>query len=203
MRLIRFLFHRPRTSTHCIPNSRDATKQARSKSCEISSVITATRKGEDHAGVLASSAAKIFGTLRQATSSHQCTGANQKIASRPTWHHRTPETSSTDVPDCHSVSKPLRKYGGSVCESNAPLTSKMPIAGFEDRESHRTPFASASGFTTAAIVNSRSYGRWRITLARHNSFAEFLIDCPGSPVYGQSHVLICSARRIHQPSPRG
>ena len=35
------------------------------------------------------------------------------------------------------------KFGGSVCESNAPLTSKMPIAGFEDRESHRTPFASA------------------------------------------------------------
>jgi hypothetical protein len=30
-----------------------------------------------------------------------------------------------------------------VCESNAPSTSKMPIAGFEDRESHRTPFASA------------------------------------------------------------
>jgi hypothetical protein len=30
-----------------------------------------------------------------------------------------------------------------VCESNAPLTSEMPIAGFEDRESHRTPFASA------------------------------------------------------------
>jgi hypothetical protein len=30
-----------------------------------------------------------------------------------------------------------------VCESNAPLTSKTPIAGFEDRESHRTPFASA------------------------------------------------------------
>ena len=37
------------------------------------------------------------------------------------------------------------EIGGSVCESNAPLTSKMPIAGFEDRESHRTPFASAAG----------------------------------------------------------
>ena len=34
--------------------------------------------------------------------------------------------------------------GGSVCESNAPLTSKTPIAGFEDRESHRTPFASSN-----------------------------------------------------------
>jgi hypothetical protein len=32
-----------------------------------------------------------------------------------------------------------------VCESNAPLTSKTPIAGFEDRESHRTPFASVLG----------------------------------------------------------
>ncbi|MFZ0311617.1 MAG: hypothetical protein WAL85_02810 [Candidatus Korobacteraceae bacterium] len=28
------------------------------------------------------------------------------------------------------------KFGGSVCESNAPLTSKMPIAGFEDRSAY-------------------------------------------------------------------
>ena len=32
--------------------------------------------------------------------------------------------------------------GGSVCESNTPATSEMPPAGFEDRESHRTPCAS-------------------------------------------------------------
>ena len=38
--------------------------------------------------------------------------------------------------------KLLKIIGGSVCESNAPLTSKTPIAGFEDREDHRTPFAS-------------------------------------------------------------
>jgi hypothetical protein len=33
-------------------------------------------------------------------------------------------------------------FGGSVCESNAPATSKMPPAGFEDREDHRTLCAS-------------------------------------------------------------
>ena len=43
----------------------------------------------------------------------------------------------------HLTCKSLKVNGGSVCESNAPLTSKMPIAGFEDREGHRTPFASA------------------------------------------------------------
>jgi hypothetical protein len=35
------------------------------------------------------------------------------------------------------------------------LTSKMPIAGFEDRESHRTPFASAGPTFAFAIVNKR------------------------------------------------
>src|SRR5580658_9579770 len=53
------------------------------------------------------------------------------------------------------------RFGGSVCESNAPLTPKMPIAGFEDRESHRTPFASAmhkrpSGTRTACGCDSAS-----------------------------------------------
>src|SRR5664279_2452649 len=52
---------------------------------------------------------------------------------RKTANHR-----SAEKPD-----KLLKTIGGSVCESNAPLTSKMPIASFEDRESHRTPFASA------------------------------------------------------------
>src|ERR1700751_397558 len=37
----------------------------------------------------------------------------------------------------------LRKQiGGSVCESNAPTTSEMPSAGFEDRDRHRTTNAS-------------------------------------------------------------
>src|SRR5215831_5783427 len=45
---------------------------------------------------------------------------------------------------CEMACKYAKTNGGSVCESNAPLTSEMPIAGFEDRESHRTPFASAS-----------------------------------------------------------
>jgi hypothetical protein len=36
----------------------------------------------------------------------------------------------------------LEANGGSVCESNAPTTSEMPPAGFEDREDHRTPCAS-------------------------------------------------------------
>ncbi len=34
--------------------------------------------------------------------------------------------------------------GGSVCESNAPVTGLPPLAGFEDREDHRTLCASAS-----------------------------------------------------------
>ncbi len=33
-------------------------------------------------------------------------------------------------------------FGGSVCESNTPATSKMPPAGFEDRDDHRTACAS-------------------------------------------------------------
>jgi hypothetical protein len=36
----------------------------------------------------------------------------------------------------------LKTNGGSVCESNAPATSEMPPAGFEDREDHRTLCAS-------------------------------------------------------------
>ena len=48
-------------------------------------------------------------------------------------------------PDSYGFDAGEKEIGGSVCESNAPLTSKMPIAGFEDRESHRTPFASAAG----------------------------------------------------------
>src|ERR1700675_5183898 len=35
----------------------------------------------------------------------------------------------------------LLKIGGSVCESNTPATSKMPPAGFEDRDDHRTACA--------------------------------------------------------------
>jgi hypothetical protein len=38
----------------------------------------------------------------------------------------------------------LLKIGGSVCESNTPATSKMPPAGFEDRDDHRTACASVS-----------------------------------------------------------
>src|SRR5579862_3658199 len=41
-----FLFHMPRSSTHPMPNSRDATSQARLKSCEISSLMTEMRNGE-------------------------------------------------------------------------------------------------------------------------------------------------------------
>lgn len=45
-RLRMFLFHIPRSSIHRIPNSHDATSQERPKSCEISSLITAMRKGD-------------------------------------------------------------------------------------------------------------------------------------------------------------
>jgi hypothetical protein len=41
---------------------------------------------------------------------------------RKTANHR-----SAEKPD-----KLLKTNGGSVCESNAPSTSEMPIAGFED-----------------------------------------------------------------------
>jgi len=33
--------------------------------------------------------------------------------------------------------------GGSVLESNSPEIAELPLAGFEDRKGHRTPFASA------------------------------------------------------------
>src|SRR3954470_1923618 len=45
-RLTMFFFHMPRSSIHFMPNSREATSQARPKSCEISSLITEMRKGE-------------------------------------------------------------------------------------------------------------------------------------------------------------
>src|ERR1035438_7553236 len=38
------------------------------------------------------------------------------------------------------------KTGGSVCESNTPATSKMPPAGFEDRELHPQPYASSISY---------------------------------------------------------
>src|SRR5580698_10789298 len=38
----------------------------------------------------------------------------------------------------------LKTNGGSVCESNTPATSKMPPAGFEDRDDHRTACASST-----------------------------------------------------------
>jgi hypothetical protein len=37
-----------------------------------------------------------------------------------------------------------KQTGGSVCESNAPTTSEMPSAGFEDRNRHRPAYASLS-----------------------------------------------------------
>ena len=56
-----------------------------------------------------------------------------------------------------------------MCESNAPLTSKTPIAGFEDRESHRTPFASAvvtaNAGTVAWVSGVRSSCRVKLGLA--------------------------------------
>jgi hypothetical protein len=67
------------------------------------------------------------------------------------------------------VCKSLKINGGSVCESNAPLTSKTPIAGFEDRESHRTPFASAvvtaNAGTVAWVSGVRSSCRVKLGLA--------------------------------------
>src|SRR5579863_5813832 len=45
-RLMMFFFHMPRSSIHPMPNSRDATSQAWPKSCEISSLMMETRKGE-------------------------------------------------------------------------------------------------------------------------------------------------------------
>src|SRR5579864_530659 len=44
-RLTMFFFHMLRSSIQCIPNSPDATSQAWPKSCEISSLMTETRKG--------------------------------------------------------------------------------------------------------------------------------------------------------------
>src|SRR5580704_6964939 len=67
------------------------------------------------------------------------------------------------------ICKSLKINGGSVCESNAPLTSKTPIAGFEDRESHRTPFASAvvtaNAGTVAWVSGVRSSCRVKLGLA--------------------------------------
>src|SRR5947207_9868144 len=36
----------------------------------------------------------------------------------------------------------MKNFGGSVSESNRPVTSKMPLAGFEDQKDHRIPCAS-------------------------------------------------------------
>src|SRR5256885_16935946 len=36
----------------------------------------------------------------------------------------------------------MKNFGGSVSESNRPVTSKMPLAGFEDQKDHRLPCAS-------------------------------------------------------------
>ena len=38
----------------------------------------------------------------------------------------------------------LKRNGGSVCESNAPVTSKMPPTGFEDRGHHQMTNASVA-----------------------------------------------------------
>src|SRR5580704_2028346 len=43
----------------------------------------------------------------------------------------------------------LKTNGGSVCESNTPATSKMPPAGFEDRELHPQPYASSISYESA------------------------------------------------------
>src|SRR3954447_26327032 len=45
-RLTMFFFHMPRSSIHPMPNSREATSQARPKSWEISSLMTEIRNGE-------------------------------------------------------------------------------------------------------------------------------------------------------------
>src|SRR6185312_1240885 len=45
LKSVMFLFHIPRSSIQFRPKSCEATKQARSKSCEISSLITDKRKG--------------------------------------------------------------------------------------------------------------------------------------------------------------
>ena len=61
-----------------------------------------------------------------------------------------------------------RKYGGSVCESNAPLTSETPIAGFEDREDHRTPFASAkpASWVRRGLLIKASFCRVKVARLR-------------------------------------
>jgi hypothetical protein len=40
-----------------------------------------------------------------------------------------------------------------VCESNTPATSKMPPAGFEDRELHPQPYASSTSYESTVPFN--------------------------------------------------
>src|ERR1035437_6054325 len=100
---------------------------------------------------------------------------------RKTANHR-----SAEKPD-----KLLKTIGGSVCESNAPLTSKMPIAGFEDRESHRTPFASAGRITTTAIVNNLENASPCAVTGPETSPHPNPVRLSGESSYGQAHLCIC------------
>jgi len=65
---------------------------------------------------------------------------------------RSIHVSFTLVPSRSQIATSLKfvyltgKLGGSEWESNPPATGKLPPAGFEDREDHRAPCASAFSF---------------------------------------------------------
>jgi len=67
-----------------------------------------------------------------------CTGAfrDNSLPHNPAIRQATGSATTQDS------RKSLKTIGGSVCESNTPATSKMPPAGFEDRDDHRTACAS-------------------------------------------------------------
>ena len=48
----------------------------------------------------------------------------------------------------------LKLIGGSVCGSNAPVTSKMPPTGFEDRGHHRMTNASVAYYQRLPVNRS-------------------------------------------------
>jgi hypothetical protein len=62
------------------------------------------------------------------------------------YHHKLYTSYHLNLKRSPNLCIQLKTNGGSVCESNTPATSKMPPAGFEDRELHPQPYASSRSY---------------------------------------------------------
>src|SRR5207248_2926066 len=78
-------------------------------------------------------------------------------------------------------------FGGSVCESNAPATSEMPPAGFEDRDDHRT--ACASVFSACfQIFKIRGVGKACQTRRRSEVLSSLMFTAPLAAASSQDKI---------------